>query len=156
MTDTSINWEVDFDVTPDTIETTNKALEFARNRSGGLGASEIHKILTNRPDYSKIPELESVISDLQDKINNSSSGRTKTAEKEELYKRKTVCGIYQALSQTKSPIMIKLFYTILPIASPALLVFGKKGYFWMKGILLGLSDYLRGDRSGVWQSTYLE
>lgn len=82
--------------------------------------------------------------------------RTKTVEKEEVYKRKTVCGIYQALAYTKPPHTTKLFYTLLPIASPLLLILGKKGYFWMKGILLGLIDYLRGDRTGLWQPTYME
>lgn len=76
--------------------------------------------------------------------------KTKTAEEEEDYKRRTVAGIYQALGYTKPPSLIKLFYILLPIASPLLLVLGKKGYFWMKGILLGLVDYLHGDRSGVW------
>jgi len=82
--------------------------------------------------------------------------RTKTAEKEEAYKRKTVCGIYQALVYTKPPFIIKLFYVLLPLFSPLLLFSGRRGYFWMKGILRGLIDYLRGDRSGVWQTTYME
>lgn len=82
--------------------------------------------------------------------------RTKTAEKEEIYKRKTVTGLYQALAGTKPPFVVKLFYFLLPIACPLLLVLGKRGYFWMKGILLGLIDYLRGDRTGVWQLTYME
>jgi hypothetical protein len=82
--------------------------------------------------------------------------RTKTAEKEEVYKRKTVAGLYQALAYTQPPYVIKLFYFLLPFACPLLLVLGKKGYFWMKGILLGLIDYLRGDRTGVWQPTYME
>lgn len=82
--------------------------------------------------------------------------RTKTAEKEEIYKRKAVTGLYQALAGTKPPYVIKLFYILLPIACPLLLVLGKRGYFWMKGILLGLIDYLRGDRTGVWQTTYME
>jgi cellulose synthase/poly-beta-1,6-N-acetylglucosamine synthase-like glycosyltransferase len=82
--------------------------------------------------------------------------RTKTAEKEEVYKRKTVCGIYQALAYTAPPFVIKLFYVLLPLFSPLLLFSGRRGYFWMKGILRGLIDYLRGDRSGVWQTTYME
>jgi hypothetical protein len=82
--------------------------------------------------------------------------RTKTSEKEEVYKRKTVAGIYQALAYAQPPYVIKLFYFLLPLACPLLLVLGKKGYFWMKGILLGLIDYLRGDRTGVWQPTYME
>ena len=82
--------------------------------------------------------------------------RTKTAQGEELYKRRTVGGIYQALSYTQPPHRIKLFYFLLPIASPLLLVLGKKGFYWMKGILLGLMDYLRGDRTGVWKITYMK
>lgn len=82
--------------------------------------------------------------------------RTKTAEKEEPYKRKTVTGIYQALSYAQPPSLIRLFYVLLPIACPLLLILGRRGYFWMRGILLGLTDFLRGDQSGVWQTTYME
>jgi hypothetical protein len=77
--------------------------------------------------------------------------RTATAQQEEAYKRRTVGGIYQALAKTKPPGMIKLFYTILPFISPLLLVLGKKGHYWTKGILAGYIDYLRGDRSAAWQ-----
>jgi len=76
--------------------------------------------------------------------------RTDTLRKEQDYKRRTVCGIYQALSYTKPPIIIRLFYVLLPFVSPMLLILGRKGYYWTRGILLGLSDYLVGDRSGVW------
>jgi len=82
--------------------------------------------------------------------------RTKTAEKEEIYKRKTVTGIYQALAYTQPPYHVKLFYVLLPIACPLLLILGKKGYFWMRGILLGVIDFLRHDRTGVWQPVYME
>lgn len=82
--------------------------------------------------------------------------RTKSAEKEELYKRKTVTGIYQALAYTQPPYSVKVFYTFLPLTCPLLLVLGKKGYFWMRGILLGLVDFLRGDRSGIWQPIYMD
>jgi hypothetical protein len=82
--------------------------------------------------------------------------RTKTAEKEEPYKRKTVTGIYQAITYSHPPIIIRLFYAVLPFASPILLILGKKGYFWMRGILLGLMDYLRGDKSGIWNTDYLK
>jgi hypothetical protein len=82
--------------------------------------------------------------------------RTKTAEKEEIYKRKTVGGIYQALAYTNPPLITKLFYTLLPLFSPLLLFSGRRGYFWMKGILYGLVDYLMGDRSGSWETTYKE
>jgi len=82
--------------------------------------------------------------------------RTKNVEKEEAYKRKTVCGIYQALEHTKPSNLIRLFYVLLPIISPFLFVFGRKGYFWAKGILLGLIDYLRGDQSGFWLPSYMK
>ena len=82
--------------------------------------------------------------------------KTKNEEEEEMYKRRTVTGIYQALSYTHPPTLIKLFYTLLPLSSPLLLVLGKKGYYWMRGILLGFLDYARGDRSGIWQPTYME
>ncbi len=80
--------------------------------------------------------------------------RTKIPEDEEKYKRRTVGGLYQALSISKPPITIKIFYMLLPIVSPLLIVLGKKGYYSMKGILLGYLDYLRGDVSGHWEQTY--
>jgi hypothetical protein len=82
--------------------------------------------------------------------------RTPNAQKEEGYKRKTVAGIYQALSYTKVPFGIKLFYIVLPFISPVLLVLGRKGFYSMKGILLGFLDFLRGDREGYWTPTYME
>jgi len=84
------------------------------------------------------------------------TGKTQNAEEEKIYKRRTVAGLYQALAYTHPPYLIKLFYILLPIACPSLLVLGKKGYFWMNGILLGLVDYLRGDRIGVWQPAHIE
>jgi len=80
--------------------------------------------------------------------------RTTHAEQEENYKRRTVGGIYQALSMTKPPIMVKLFYSILPFMSLLLVIFGVKGYYWTKGILLGFVDYVRKDKSGAWEPTY--
>jgi hypothetical protein len=82
--------------------------------------------------------------------------RTQIDEKEEVYKRRTVTGIYQALACTNPPCHIKFFYTLLPFFCPLLLVSGKRGYFWTKGILRGVIDYLRGDRSGIWKLTYME
>jgi len=82
--------------------------------------------------------------------------RTKTAQKEEPYRRKTVAGIYQALSYSKPPPLTRLFYILLPLVSPILLVSGQKGYFWMRGILLGFLDYARGDRTGTWTTNYME
>ncbi|MDH5266238.1 MAG: hypothetical protein OEW62_01015 [Candidatus Bathyarchaeota archaeon] len=78
--------------------------------------------------------------------------KTENEKEEEMYKRRTVTGIYQALSYTHPPPLIRLFYALLPISSPLLLVSGKKGYFWMKGILSGFMEYLRGDRGGAWQN----
>ena len=80
--------------------------------------------------------------------------RTTHAKQEEAYKRRTVGGIYQALSMTRPPVIVKLFYTLLPFVSPLLLVLGRKGYYWTKGILLGYVDYARGDRTAAWQRTY--
>ena len=80
--------------------------------------------------------------------------RTTVAEEEEAYKRRTVGGIYQALSMTKPPVIVKLFYMFLPLVSPLLLILGKKGYYWTKGILLGYIDYARGDKTATWQPTY--
>jgi len=82
--------------------------------------------------------------------------RTKSDRKEEIYKRKTVTGLYQALSYAKPPLYIRLFFIFLPVVSPLLLVLGRKGYYWMRGILLGFLDYICGDRSGFWQCTYME
>lgn len=81
--------------------------------------------------------------------------RTKTIENEELYKRKTVAGLYQALSYTNPPKLFVMFYALLPFASPLLLLMGRRGYYWAKGILLGFLDYLRGDRTGRWATDYL-
>jgi cellulose synthase/poly-beta-1,6-N-acetylglucosamine synthase-like glycosyltransferase len=80
--------------------------------------------------------------------------RTTIWQQEVPYKRRTVSGIYQALSYTNPSILIRLFYYFLPFFSPSLLILGKRGYYWMKGILQGFSDYLRGDRTGYWDSTY--
>lgn len=80
--------------------------------------------------------------------------RTASAKQEEDYKRRTAGGIYQALSMCTPPILIRLFYTLLPFISPLLLLFGRKGFYWVKGILLGFVDYLRGDRTAYWKPSY--
>ena len=84
------------------------------------------------------------------------TARTKSAKGEEEYKRINVAGIYQALSFTKPPALIRLFYVLLPVLSPLLIVVGEKGYYWSRGIIRGFLDYVRGDRSGVWQPTYMQ
>ena len=77
--------------------------------------------------------------------------RTKLAGEEEAYKRRTVGGIYQALSKSKPPAMVRLFYTLLPLVTPLLLIMGEKGYYWAKGILSGFVDYAKGDTGGSWK-----
>jgi glycosyltransferase involved in cell wall biosynthesis len=77
--------------------------------------------------------------------------RTINAEEEEAYKRRTVGGIYQALSMSKPPVIVRLFYVLLPFVSPLLLVLGRKGFYWSRGIILGFVDYARGDRAGSWK-----
>lgn len=80
--------------------------------------------------------------------------RTERAEQEEGYKRRTVGGLYQALSMSRPPFLVRLFYMLLPLVSPLLLIMGRKGYYWTKGILLGYVDYARGDKTGSWRATY--
>jgi len=80
--------------------------------------------------------------------------RTFRPEEEEEYKRRTVGGIYQALSMAKPPVIVRLFYMLLPFLSPLMLASGRKGFYWMKGILLGYVDYVRGDRTGYWRASY--
>jgi hypothetical protein len=80
--------------------------------------------------------------------------RTSVAKEEQGYKRRTVGGIYQALAMSNPPILVRLFYLLLPFVSPLLLASGSKGYHWAKGILLGYVDYLRGDKAASWQPTY--
>ena len=82
--------------------------------------------------------------------------RTKRAEMEELYKKKTVTGIYQALKYASPSFKIRFFYALLPFLSPFLMLFGTKGYYWSKGILLGFLGYLRGDAEGSWKTDYME
>ncbi len=81
--------------------------------------------------------------------------RTKNAKMESKYKRKTTCGIYQAISLAHPPPLIRFFYYLLPFVSPLLMVMGQNGYFWMKGIMLGLNDFLRKDRTGTWSTEYM-
>ena len=82
--------------------------------------------------------------------------RTKITQKEEIYKRINMTGIYQALSYTKPPLLIRLFYFLLPSISPLFLILGRKGYYLMRGILLGFLDFMRGDRRGYWEPIYMK
>jgi len=81
--------------------------------------------------------------------------RTKTPKMEEKYKRKTVCGLYQAVELAKPPVTIRTFYFLLPFVSPLLMVLGEKGYFWMRGIMLGFADFLHKDKTGTWSTAYM-
>jgi cellulose synthase/poly-beta-1,6-N-acetylglucosamine synthase-like glycosyltransferase len=78
--------------------------------------------------------------------------RTKTSRKEEIYKRKTVAGIYQAISFTRPPPIVRFLYTILPFAAILFVLTGRDGYHTLKGIWLGYLDFIRGDRSGTWNT----
>ena len=80
--------------------------------------------------------------------------RTLHAKQEEAYKRRTTGGIYQALSMTKTSFLVRVFYAFLPFVSPLLLLTGKKGYYWSKGIIQGIVDYVRGDSAGTWVPNY--
>lgn len=82
--------------------------------------------------------------------------RTKSGKGEELYKQINVVGIYQALSLSRPPASVRLFYLVLPLFAPLLLVLGSNGYHWAKGILAGFLQYHRGDRAGNWLPTYLD
>jgi hypothetical protein len=83
-----------------------------------------------------------------------STKRTLRSEQEEQYKRRTVGGIYQALGLARPTAIIRFFYALLPFISPLLLISGRAGYYWTKGILLGYFDSIKGDRKGSWQATY--
>ena len=75
--------------------------------------------------------------------------RTETLEEEAAYKRRTVGGIYQALSYAKPPPLIRFFYLLLPFVAPLLLVQGRTGYYWMKGIVEGAVNMIRRERGGI-------
>ena len=69
---------------------------------------------------------------------------------EEIYKRRTVTGIYQALSMSRPPAPVRLAYYLLPFLSVFFLLVGRTGYYWARGVIHGLVDYLLGDRGGSW------
>ena len=77
--------------------------------------------------------------------------RTKTLEEESQYKTRTVTGLYQALSFTKTDPLIRVFYLSLPFLSPLLLLQGKRGAAWTKGIIQGVTNFLRGDSAGAFE-----
>jgi len=60
--------------------------------------------------------------------------RTSDAKEEELYKKRTTLGIYQALNYSNPPPWIKVFYKLLPLISLLLAIAGKDGLAWIRGI----------------------
>ena len=74
--------------------------------------------------------------------------RTQSLDEEERYKTRTVTGLYQALSLTEPPPLVRVFYLILPFLTPLLLLQGRRGLAWARGILHGFTNFLRGDKVG--------
>lgn len=60
--------------------------------------------------------------------------RTTNMRDEEAYKTRTTLGIYQALSYSKPSLLIRVFYYLLPVFSPLLMIAGGNGIAWAKGI----------------------
>jgi len=67
MTESAIDWDVDFEEFADSTQN-NEQTEFARKRSGGLGASQIHAICTNRPDYSQLPDFKKELATIESEL----------------------------------------------------------------------------------------
>lgn len=70
--------------------------------------------------------------------------RTSTISDEVDYKARTTLGIYQALSHTKPPLLIRAFYALLPVAAPLLLLASKDGGAWAKGIGKAVRAHING------------
>lgn len=79
-----------------------------------------------------------------------STVRTVTHEEEAQYKRRTVLGIYQALTYSKPPPLVRFLYALLPFISILLLVNGRDGFSWVKGIIHGFAAILINDESSKW------
>ncbi len=77
--------------------------------------------------------------------------RTQTLEEESQYKTRTVTGLYQALSFTKGSPLVRAFYLGLPFIAPLLLLQGKRGGAWVKGIIQGYANFLAGDKIGAFE-----
>lgn len=75
--------------------------------------------------------------------------RTRMLGEEIGYKKRTVSGIYQALSYAKSPWIVRLFYVILPFLAPLLALYGEKGFCWIKGIFSGMAAFLSKDHEVI-------
>jgi len=59
-----IDWDVDFDEPTQNSE----QVEFARKRSGGVGASKIHAICTYQPDYNQLPDLKKELAIIESEL----------------------------------------------------------------------------------------
>jgi len=75
--------------------------------------------------------------------------KTSTLKEESQYKTRTVTGLYQAISLTKTQPVIRIFYLVLPFVAPLLLLQGKRGIAWITGIIQGFTSFLRGDKEGT-------
>ena len=72
--------------------------------------------------------------------------RTQNAKDEAAYKNRTTLGIYQALDYSKPPIVIRVFYLMLPLLAPLLSIVGKDGRAWTKGISRAFKDHIKKER----------
>ena len=66
--------------------------------------------------------------------------KSPNAHLEEAYKTRTTLGLYQALKYTKPPLLIRLFYSLLPIFAPMLFLAGEDGRAWARGIEKGINS----------------
>ena len=73
--------------------------------------------------------------------------RTHNAKEEAVYKNRTTLGIYQALDNSNPPVVIRVFYLMLPFFAPLLSLMGKDGRAWTKGIDQAVKDHLTKKRS---------
>lgn len=80
------------------------------------------------------------------------TNKTSNLEEELHYKTRTLTGLYQAVSLSDATPMIRAFYFFLPFAAPLLLLQGKRGVAWTKGIIQGLANFLIGDREGAFEN----
>jgi len=60
--------------------------------------------------------------------------RTVDAREEEAYKTMTTLGIYQSLKYTRPPPWIRIFYILLPLTAPLLVLAHEDGRAWASGI----------------------
>jgi hypothetical protein len=71
--------------------------------------------------------------------------RTANAEEEEAYKARTTLGIYQALKYARPPPWIRVFYKLLPVALPLLILAGEDSRAWISGIMNAVKTEITGD-----------